>query len=193
MGGPSEGDQRRIDGANQLEKVFDWASRNSDQILDTSWDKGARICVAGTSRTSSSRAWFALWETNGVRLSTTTGYDCASWLASMRGDALQIHDAVAKASEGARRVGVYPGTMRDLRRSTASTGMGGIGKSQIPNPKSEAPHSTISPSSSSPVKVAIDVRSCTTSASAPTFGTSCGISRGSIARTSTCCCATRPT
>ena len=115
MGGPSEGDQRRIDGANQLEKIFDWASRNSDQ-LDTSWDKGARICVAGTSRTSSSRAWFALWETNGVSLSTTTGYDCASWLASMRGDALQIHDAVAKASEGARRVGVYPGTMRDLRR-----------------------------------------------------------------------------
>jgi S1-C subfamily serine protease len=115
MGGPSEGDQRRIDGVNQLEKVFDWASRNSDQ-LDTSWDKGARICVAGTSRTSSSRAWFALWETNGVRLSTTTGYDCASWLASMRADALQIHDAMAKASEGARRVGVYPGTMRDLRR-----------------------------------------------------------------------------
>ncbi len=115
MGGPSEGDQRRIDGANQLEKVFDWASRNSDQ-LDTSWDKGARICVAGTPRTSSSRAWFALWETNGVRLSTTTGYDCASWVAAMRGDALQIHDAMAKASEGARRVGVYPGTMRDLRR-----------------------------------------------------------------------------
>jgi S1-C subfamily serine protease len=115
MGGPSEGDQRRIDGTNQLEKVFDWASRNSDQ-LDTSWDKGARICVAGTSRTSSSRAWFALWETNGVRLSTTTGYDCASWLESMRGDALQIHDAMAKASEGARRVGVYPGTLRDLRR-----------------------------------------------------------------------------
>ena len=115
MGGPSEGDQRRIDGAKQLERVFDRASRNSDQ-LDTSWDKGAGICVAGMSRTSSSRVWFALWETNGVRLSTTTGYDCASWLASMRGDALQIHDAMAKASEGARRVGVYPGTMRDLRR-----------------------------------------------------------------------------
>lgn len=115
MGGPSEGDQRRIDGANQLEKVFDWAARNSDQ-LDTSWDKGVRICVAGATRTSSSRAWFALWETNGVRLSTTTGYDCASWLASMRGDALQIHAAMAKASEGARRIGVYPGTMRDLRR-----------------------------------------------------------------------------
>ena len=114
MGGASEADQRRIDGANQLEKVFDWASRNSDQ-LDTSWDKGARICVAGTPRTAASRAWFALWETNGVRLSTTTGYDCASWLESMRGDALQIHDAMAKASEGARRVGVYPGTMRDLR------------------------------------------------------------------------------
>jgi len=116
MGGPSEGDQRRIDGAKQLERVFDRASRNSDQ-LDTSWDKGAGICVAGMSRTSSSRAWFALWETNGVRLSTTTGYDCASWVASMRGDALQIHDAMAKASEGARRVGVYPGTMRDLRRN----------------------------------------------------------------------------
>ena len=115
MGGPSEGDQRRIDGANELEKVLDWASRNSDQ-LDTSWDKGARICVAGTSRTAASRAWFALWESNGVRLSTTTGYDCASWLASMRGDALQIHATMAKASEGARRVGVYPGTMRDLRR-----------------------------------------------------------------------------
>ena len=34
----------------------------------------------------------------------------------MRGNAFQIHDAMAKASEGARRVGVYPGTMRDLRR-----------------------------------------------------------------------------
>jgi hypothetical protein len=77
---------------------------------------GARFCVAGTSRTNASRAWFALWEANGVRLSTTTGYDCGSWLESIRNNALQIHDVMDKANEAARRVGVYPGTMRDLRR-----------------------------------------------------------------------------
>ena len=115
MGGASDTDQRRGDSQGQLEKVFDWASRNGDQ-LDASWDKGARTCVAGTVRVSASRAWFAVLEPNGVRLTETTTYDCAGWVDTIKGNAAQIRDTMDKATEAARRGGVYPGTIRDLRR-----------------------------------------------------------------------------
>ena len=94
MGGPSEGDQRRIDGANQLEKVFDWASRNSDQ-LDTSWARVPASALLARRARLVPRLVRA-WETNGVRLSTTTGYDCASWLAVDARRRRQIHDAMAR-------------------------------------------------------------------------------------------------
>ena len=115
MGGPSEGDQRRAAGKEGLEKTFDSASKNGDR-LDGSWDQFTHACVARASR-SGDRAWFALFEANGVTLvDRNSTYDCASWMNDLRNNALQIRDAMEKATELARRGGVYPGEIRDLRR-----------------------------------------------------------------------------
>jgi hypothetical protein len=72
--------------------------------------------VAGTTAPGASRPWFALYEANGIRMTPTTYYDCVSWLSSIKGNALQIKDGIDKATEAARRGGVFPGTIRDLRR-----------------------------------------------------------------------------
>ena len=114
MGAPSEGDQLRIQGENQLEKVFDWASRTSDQ-LDGYWDKGARVCLMSAAR-SGDRAWFAVYEPGGVHLAVTNGYDCGGWLDTVKNSANQIRGEIEKSTEAARRSGVYPGVIRDLRR-----------------------------------------------------------------------------
>ena len=115
MNGPVDSDSRRTASAGELAKVFDWASKNGDQI-DATWEKSARLCIASTSTSGAARPWFALYEPNGVRLTSTTAYDCASWIASIKGNAIQIKDTMDKATEVARRSGVYPGTIRDLRR-----------------------------------------------------------------------------
>jgi hypothetical protein len=114
MGGPSDTDSRRGESASQLEKVFDWASRNGDR-LDNSWDEFAPACVASASHRGD-RAWFAMLETNGIRLGRSGKYDCEGWLGQLRTNATQIRDTVASAAELARRGGVYPGDIRDLRR-----------------------------------------------------------------------------
>jgi hypothetical protein len=42
--------------------------------------------------------------------------DCQGWLDSLRNNATQIRTTVDQAAEIARRSGVYPGVMRDIRR-----------------------------------------------------------------------------
>jgi hypothetical protein len=44
------------------------------------------------------------------------GYDCDGWLRTIRSDADVIRTNMLNAAEAARRQGVYPGVMRDLRR-----------------------------------------------------------------------------
>lgn len=51
-----------------------------------------------------------------LRIAGTSGYDCIGWLGTLRTRAEVIRAEVAKATEAARRQGVYPGIMRDLRR-----------------------------------------------------------------------------
>lgn len=114
MGGPSEGDQLRQRGEQGYAKVLEWAARNGDQ-LDGYWTRYASTCVMSASRVGT-RAWFAVFEPNGVRVSGTSAYDCGGWLDTVRRNADQIRAEVDKAAEGARQNGVYPGVMRDLRR-----------------------------------------------------------------------------
>jgi V8-like Glu-specific endopeptidase len=111
---PDSDDQRAQETA-RLESFFQSIDRSGQQ-LDMAWNSGARVCVAGTSSTQAARPWFALWEINGVRLASASGYNCTGWLDSMRGDALTLRGAVLSATESARRGGVYPGTIRELRR-----------------------------------------------------------------------------
>jgi S1-C subfamily serine protease len=113
--GQSDSEAARTQSAAELEKVLDWASKNGDQI-DSNWDKNAKLCVASSSAPGASRPWFALLESNGVRTTSSTYYDCASWLNTVKTSAMQIKETMDKAHEAARRQGVFPGTIRDLRR-----------------------------------------------------------------------------
>ena len=115
MGGPSDAERLRAQVEGQFAQVLDGASRYGDQI-DASWEKGSRLCVASAVKTGGDRPWFALYEPSGVKLATSNAYDCFGWLNGIKGNANQVREAMSKASEVARRGGVYPGTIRDLRR-----------------------------------------------------------------------------
>ena len=114
MGAPSEGDQLRARGEQTYGQVMEWASKNGQQ-LDAYWDKYASSCVVSSSR-SGDRAWFAVFEPNGVKLNFASTYNCQSWLETLQSNAEPIKAQIDKAGEVARQSGVYPGVLRDLRR-----------------------------------------------------------------------------
>ncbi|HEY7189746.1 MAG TPA: trypsin-like peptidase domain-containing protein [Vicinamibacterales bacterium] len=114
MGGPTETDQQRMRGEQTYAQVLEWAARNGQQ-LDAYWDKYASSCVASASR-SGDRPWFAAFEPNGIRLAGTSAYDCHSWLQTIQNNAATIKVEVDRAGEVARKSGVYPGVLRDVRR-----------------------------------------------------------------------------
>jgi S1-C subfamily serine protease len=114
MGDPSETDQARARGAQSYAQVIEWADRSSAQ-LDAYWDKYASSCVSSATR-SGDRPWFAVFETNGVRINPLSSLDCQSWLETLQSHAAPIRAKVDKAGEDARQNGVYPGVLRDLRR-----------------------------------------------------------------------------
>jgi len=114
MGGPSETDQLLARGEQAYAQVLEWAARNGHQ-LDAYWDKYASSCVASASR-SGDRPWFAAFEPNGIHLTTSSAYNCQSWLDTVQSNAATIKAEVDKAGESARQNGVYPGVLRDVRR-----------------------------------------------------------------------------
>jgi hypothetical protein len=113
-GAPSEGDQQREEGEQQYRAVLEWASRNADQI-DGYWTRYSKTCVA-SARRSGDRPWFGVFEPNGVTITGHSAYDCGEFLSTLRTNAERVKAEVDKAADGARRKGVYPGVMRDLRR-----------------------------------------------------------------------------
>jgi hypothetical protein len=114
MGGPGESEALRARGEQAYAQALEWASQNGQQ-LDAYWDKYARSCVASSSRTGD-RAWFAALEPGGVRIHANSSIDCQGWLTTLQSNAAPIRSVVDQAAEAARRSGVYPGVMRDLRR-----------------------------------------------------------------------------
>jgi hypothetical protein len=114
MGGPSEGDQMRAKGEQTYTQALAWAAQNSVQ-LDDYWNRYAATCVTASSR-SGDRPWFSVFEPNGVTLNMGANINCQSWLDTIRNNAAPIRSTLDQAAEIARRSGVYPGVMRDLRR-----------------------------------------------------------------------------
>jgi putative serine protease PepD len=113
-GGPSEGEQQRRQGEAQYEAVLKWATRYADQV-DQYWNRYSKTCVSN-SRRSGDRAWFAVYEPQGVVISATSAYDCEQFLDNLSANARQMKDQMDQAGDAARRTGVYPGVLRDLRR-----------------------------------------------------------------------------
>jgi len=115
MGGPSESDAARTRGQAQYEQAVQWAARNSDQI-DTNWQRNSKLCVAGATSTGGDRPWFAVYLPDGIKVARSNAYDCFAWIEDLKNAANQIKTTLDKAAESARRDGVYPGTIREIRQ-----------------------------------------------------------------------------
>jgi S1-C subfamily serine protease len=114
MGGPSDSDQTRTRGEQSYARVMEWADRSSAQ-LDAYWDRYAGSCVSSSSRTGD-RPWFAVFESNGIRINPISSLNCDSWLDTLQSNAAPIRVEVERAGEAARQSGVYPGVLRAVRR-----------------------------------------------------------------------------
>jgi hypothetical protein len=110
----SDGDRQRAAGERELTNTLQQIARAADQI-DSYWTRYAASCVASAAA-GGDRAWFAVLEADGVRLTGTSSYDCGSWLATVRQNASSVRTRMAEATEAARRSGVYPGIIRDQHR-----------------------------------------------------------------------------
>jgi S1-C subfamily serine protease len=103
----------RAQGERAYAQRLEALGRQADQ-LDAYWSRYEASCVVSVPRTGD-RPWFGVFDRQGVTISQTSPYNCASWLESVREYAEPIRDAIVKADEQARRDGVYPGVTRDLR------------------------------------------------------------------------------
>ena len=114
-GGATGGDDERRRGEQQYQQALTVAARNADQI-DGYWGRYARACVL-SHRRAGDREWFAVFESNGVSINGgTSQYNCEQFLDTVSHNAGQIRTYMDQAADAARRQGVYPGVMRDMRR-----------------------------------------------------------------------------
>ena len=114
-GAPSEGERRREEGEQEYAATLEAASRGADQI-DRYWDEYSKACVT-SARRHRDRPWFGIYEPNGVVIAVHSPvYNCEQFLSTVKTNAERIKSEVEKAADNARRKGVYPGVMRDMRR-----------------------------------------------------------------------------
>jgi S1-C subfamily serine protease len=115
LGGPSDSEAARARGQGQYEQAVQWAARSSDQI-DANWQRNSKLCVASATPTDGDRPWFAVYVPDGIKVARSNAYDCFAWLDDLKSAAKQIKTTLDTAGESARRDGVYPGTIRQIRQ-----------------------------------------------------------------------------
>ena len=114
MTGSTASEDQREQGTAAYQAAVERAAQRGDQ-LDDYWERAARSCVARAMR-AGDRPWFALYEPNGLQIQLSSGTNCEGWLGTMQNNAGIIRSEMSRAAEHARRQGVYPGVMRDIRR-----------------------------------------------------------------------------
>jgi hypothetical protein len=112
---PSEMEQRRHGGLVEYDGSLRAASAQADR-LDLMWREYTKWCgVRATTAASGSRAWFAIWSPPDISASVVAA-ECPNIRRDLLERANGVKAAMAEASERARRQGVFPGDMRELRR-----------------------------------------------------------------------------
>jgi S1-C subfamily serine protease len=111
--GPGESDTVRDEGGRVYERAIDALARRAD-VLDGHWRSFTSTCYEGRIAGSFDHEWFALWDQRAMQGVVSAG--CEPAFADIRRVAQDIRSGVLGAEEAARRTGVYPGTLRDVRR-----------------------------------------------------------------------------
>ena len=122
MTGATASENLRDDGTAAYQAVVERTARRSDQ-LDEYWERGASSCVARAAG-GGDRAWFSVYPRNGIEIHLSSGINCESWLSTLTENAHLVRGEMVKAADAARRQGVYPGVMRDIRRRFRMDGPG---------------------------------------------------------------------
>jgi len=109
----SGADKIRADGERAFEETVAEQAKRAD-VLDGEWRRFREYCSAGQITGSFDRPWFAM-----LAPRSTTGqsiFDCGSYSSEMLRVATSFKDTMVRATEEARRAGVYPGVVRDALR-----------------------------------------------------------------------------
>lgn len=110
----SDTDVARQRGAEQFETTVRALAQRADAV-DTQWRRYRAACGGQNgSGASDGREWFGIWadKTSG----SDAGSACAGFRHDMINAAVTIRLALQQAEENARRAGVYPGVVRDIRK-----------------------------------------------------------------------------
>jgi len=111
---PATAGDLRDQGTQAYQAALESVAQAADE-LDGYWTRYGPSCIRPVARTAD-RPWFVVFEPNGITLAPSGAYNCEEWLRVVRTNADAIHAGMMRAGEAARRQGVYPGAMRDLRR-----------------------------------------------------------------------------
>lgn len=110
---PSEAEQVRNSAAQQYERAVGQLAERAERV-DSAWRQFRGSCYQGMVAGVYDREWFALFDPNAMRGAVVTG--CEGYFSEIRLEAGKIRDAVLAIDEAARRAGVYPGTLREVKR-----------------------------------------------------------------------------
>ncbi len=108
----SSADARRLQGEQAFERDIAALAQQAAQV-DSYWDRFTSSC-APRPRQSGDRGWFGL--ANARLEYTGRDRNCPYWLNDMNSMSREFEAGMRTIGENARRAGVFPGTLRDVRR-----------------------------------------------------------------------------
>jgi hypothetical protein len=111
--GPADSDTVREEGGRTYELAIAELARRAD-ALDGHWRSFKISCYEGRVAGTFDHEWFALWDQRAMQGAVSPG--CEQSFTDIRRVAQDIRNGVLGAQESARKTGVYPGTLRDVRR-----------------------------------------------------------------------------
>jgi Trypsin-like peptidase domain len=110
----SDTDLARQRGAEQFETTVRALAQQADAV-DTQWRRYRAACGGRSgSGAADGRDWFGIWAEKSS--AGDPGSGCTGFRSDMINAAVAIRLALQQAEENARRAGVYPGVVRDIRK-----------------------------------------------------------------------------
>jgi S1-C subfamily serine protease len=110
----SEAEQARANGARQYEQTLAQIGQRAAR-LDATWRQFRGSCYEGQIAGRFDREWYAVYDSAALPGAVAPG--CGGFFDEIKREASAVRDGVISAEEAARRAGVYPGDLREARRT----------------------------------------------------------------------------